>query len=1167
MKKRIANYGYCLALLCAMASCSATKEQPQTEDQAGEDKFADHIRKTEALTPQEQQAAFKLPPGFEIQLFASEPLIGKPINMAFDARGRLWVSQSYEYPFASSGVGKDKISILEDTDGDGTADVITDFADSLNIPIGVMPVQGGALAYSIPNVYFLADHDGDDKVDERRVVLSGFEYKDTHGMINNFFRGLDGWVHASHGFANTSQVTTRRGKVLKMHSGNTFRFREDGSDVQFTTTGRVNPFGYAYDEMGYLYSVDCHTSPIYQLIRGADYPHFGKKPTGIGFGPSSAIKNQRGATALAGLQYYIAQHFPEQYQNSFYYGDVVKCKVYRSTMEKKGTTAYITQEEDFISTDDPWFRPVDVKIGPDGALYIADFYNRIIGHYEVPLDHPGRDRERGRIWRIVYTGKESTAKPEHTDWTKAGLEELVSNLGHTNLSLRTLIADQIYSRFGQQAVPLLKSTLRNGSSIPQRVQALWLLYRLQALEDSELGQMLNQSSDTMKVHALRVMFEYTSVDEALLRQTRKFVERKQPDLVRAAAMVLSKNPSPEQLTILLEAQQKVLEEDTHLVYVFRQTLRDHLYNDDIFNYALNRTWSQPHTESLVDIALGIDSPLAAQCILNYVESGADISDNYLKRLAEHAIQFLSVDKIPRLVEIAKKRTAADMDNQFRLYQVMRGGLSRQKRNEPRAMRSWALGLVDRFIGTREAIANYWQPEALEKAVYRHNPWQITTLEGGQAVLASGNVEHEKTMSVLRSPVFSIPEQLAFSLFGHKGKDDDPTTHTNKVELVLADTDEVVHLQAIDAEGFNKKIVWNNPETKGKKGYLRLTDGSAAQGRYVAISQPTPAVVNLPSVSPSAISDRQVFAAHVIKNFRANHKANQLTTLLKQPGLDYPVKVAVLDALLELDNRYLTMAQEILADDNTRPHLIRPVVELVARTQSPKAIGILREALQGKPYSVQRSVAEAMAQSVQGIGQLLLAVAKVEVVPRVLLENKVKEYLTATASDEQKERYASVIANVKKPEEAVQKMIDERMSKFVLRAESAARGSEVFVQNCAPCHQMGGKGGLIGPQLDGIGNWGAHALTEKILDPNRNISKAFINYNIKLKDGSFKTGLLRREEGALVVFANAAGQEFSIPKAQIAEQKPTATTLMSDQFGESIPEDDFYALLNYLLTQR
>jgi putative membrane-bound dehydrogenase-like protein len=231
-------------------------KQPQTPDSL----YAEHVRTTEYQTPEQERLSFILPPGFEATLFAAEPDITKPINMAFDEKGRLWVTQSSEYPIeAGPSKGSDRITILEDTNADGRADKIQDFVNDLNIPIGIMPVKGGAIAYSIPNVYRFTDTDNDGKADKRQVMLAGFGHKDTHGMVNNLIRGFDGWMHASHGFANTSVVAGTDGDSIKMFSGNTFRFKLDGSRVEKTTDGRINPFGSAFDEMGYHYSADCHT--------------------------------------------------------------------------------------------------------------------------------------------------------------------------------------------------------------------------------------------------------------------------------------------------------------------------------------------------------------------------------------------------------------------------------------------------------------------------------------------------------------------------------------------------------------------------------------------------------------------------------------------------------------------------------------------------------------------------------------------------------------------------------------------------------------------------------------------------------------------------------------------------------------------------------------------
>ena len=200
-----------------------------------------------------------LPEGFEIELVAAEPDIAKPINLAFDARGRLWVSSSVEYPFRAPPDRKprDTIKVLEDTDGDGRAETITTFADELNIPMGLYPYRDGVVCFSIPNVWFLRDTDGDGRSDVREKLFGPFDTtRDTHGMLNSFTRGLDGWLYACHGFNNRSTVAGRDGHKITMDSGNTFRMRLDGSRIEHYTFGQVNPFGMTFDRHGDFFTAD-----------------------------------------------------------------------------------------------------------------------------------------------------------------------------------------------------------------------------------------------------------------------------------------------------------------------------------------------------------------------------------------------------------------------------------------------------------------------------------------------------------------------------------------------------------------------------------------------------------------------------------------------------------------------------------------------------------------------------------------------------------------------------------------------------------------------------------------------------------------------------------------------------------------------------------------------
>lgn len=434
----------------------------------------DHlVRETEPLPPEAELASLSVPEGFMIGLFAAEPMINKPINLAVDDRGRIWVSSTVEYPWAAAKErwsdpqgtrvrdSRDAIKILEDTDGDGKADKVTDFADGLNIPTGVLPWHrpehsDGCIAWSIPNVWYFADSDGDGKADRREVLFGPLGYeKDTHGMISSMRLGADGWVYATHGFNNTSVIRAKDGSELELHSGNVFRFRPDGSRVEIWSRGQVNPFGLTFDRRGNLYSADCHSAPVYQLIHGAVYPSFGKPHDGLGFGPAM-IEHTHGSTGIAGIVFIDRGLWGMDWDDHVLIGNPVTSRINHDRIRFAGTTPRAEEKSDFVTSSDPWFRPVDLRLGPDGALYVADFYNRIIGHYEVPLEHPGRDRERGRIWRIVRTTPADKIEPDKTpDPPAAPLAALASD----DPWERRRAAGRLIDRPEAESIPALRRAL------------------------------------------------------------------------------------------------------------------------------------------------------------------------------------------------------------------------------------------------------------------------------------------------------------------------------------------------------------------------------------------------------------------------------------------------------------------------------------------------------------------------------------------------------------------------------------------------------------------------------------------------------------------------------------------------------------------------------------
>ncbi len=616
------------------------------------------IAPTEALTPEQEQQRFRLPPGFVIQLVASEPQIQKPINLAFDARGRLWVTHSVEYPFPASGdrPARDGISVLEDFGPDGRARKVTRFAEGLNIPIGVLPLGDGheAIVWSIPHIWKLRDTDGDGRADQREVLYGPFEYVDTHGNQNAFRLGLDGWVYACHGFRNHSRVRLRgQGPVVvEMQSGHTYRFRQDGSAIQVWTYGQVNPFGMCFDRWLNQYTADCHSRPIMMLLPGAYYESFGKPHDGLGFGPEMT-RHSHGSTGIAGIAYYDAEQFPPPYRDCFYVGNPVTGVVHRDTPVWRGSSPWVERPEDFVRCDDLWFRPVDIQLGPDGALYIADFYNCIIGHYEVDLRHPRRDRFRGRIWRVVYVGQEN--RPQLSpirDLTRLTCEELVDLLKDSNQTVRTLATHQLVERFGKKALSVLQQRAKTPL---QQAHAVWVYLRCGSLNELAVDQIAT-ADPLVQVHYLRALArhqQWTAEQQAFL--VRSLISP-DPMVRRAAAETASLHPNLSLLSSLLAALEQAPLDDVQLVHMLRIALRNHLQLPDSLRIVQGTNFRASELRWLADVTAGLKPPGLIAWALFLLEQ-PQLADGQIPALLRQVSQFGNDEELLRAVTAARPRVA------------------------------------------------------------------------------------------------------------------------------------------------------------------------------------------------------------------------------------------------------------------------------------------------------------------------------------------------------------------------------------------------------------------------------------------------------------------------------------------------------------------------------
>ena len=643
---------FALLMLAGFTHSARLNAQPKLPNLNG-----DLMAPTDPLSPADERKAFTVPAGFDVQLVASEPDIQKPIQMAFDAKGRLWVTSSYHYPFAAPG-GKatDKLFVLSDFDANGKAKKIETFAADLNIPIGILPLPDckSCIVSSVGEIRKYTDTDGDGKADKTEVLYSGFGSRDTHGMYNSFTLMPDGWVYACHGFNNDSSVKGKDGNEVKMQSGNTFRFRPDGSRIEVYTRGQVNPFGMAVDPWFNLYTADCHSKPITQLIPGAYYDSFGKPHDGLGHAPH-VTRHDHGSTGLCGLAWYDADHFPKEYLGCMFLGNVVTNRVNADKIEWKGASPVAKEMPDLLASTDRWFRPVDIKLGPDGALYVADFYNKIIGHYEVDLKDPRRDKDRGRVWRIVWKGLDGKApapKPHRPDFTAAKDAELYRDLLHPNLTVRFLAGNQLIHReqLGQKTEGMDEVSLQ-ALQKPDRLASFvgWMAFISEAgkewlavadyerlVKDSRGEKSPLKKPEDFTGHLVRALNSRPKWDKgertALLEifKTSDSVHQ-----IRAAVEAVIFHPHADLIAPLLEVIKTCAADDTHLKLATRIALRNCLRDNP-------KAWPKEFDAVYADIALAIKNEMAAAYLLAQLKNKS-VPENQLGAVAEHVARYVAND--------------------------------------------------------------------------------------------------------------------------------------------------------------------------------------------------------------------------------------------------------------------------------------------------------------------------------------------------------------------------------------------------------------------------------------------------------------------------------------------------------------------------------------------
>lgn len=495
--------------------------------------------------------AMTVPKGFTVKLAAAEPDVVRPIAFAIDDRGRLWVAEAHTYPLrAVDGEGKDRILILEDTDGDGTLDKRKVFVENLNLVSGLEVGFGGVWVGAAPYLLFIPVKDGEDQPSgPPQVLLDGWGYQDTHEMLNTFTWGPDGWLYGTHGVFTHSEV----GKPGAPDServrlnGAVWRYHPTRHQFEVFANGTSNPWGIDFNDYGHAFITACVIEHLYHIVPGARYKrqagqHFnqytyddiktiadhvhwvGRQGPHAGNSRSDAAG---GGHAHAGAMIYLGgDSWPREYRDSIFMNNIHGARTNTDKLARQGSGYTAAHGPDFLKTNDSWSQMLNLRYGPDGSVWAIDWYDKNQCHSTNPEIH---QKTLGRIYKIVN---------EKDRWTKVDLaklpsEKLVDLQLHRNDWYVRHARRILQERGPDPAVHArLERILSDNADVTRKLRALWTLHVTGGLTEAKLQPLLSHENEYMRAWAIQLLVEEGRASEDIVRQFARMARQDQSALVR-----------------------------------------------------------------------------------------------------------------------------------------------------------------------------------------------------------------------------------------------------------------------------------------------------------------------------------------------------------------------------------------------------------------------------------------------------------------------------------------------------------------------------------------------------------------------------------------------------------------------------------------------------------
>lgn len=1130
------------------------------------------------LPPEVSMKHVVLRPGFELKLVTSEPDVKKPICMAFDERGRLWVAETFDYPnnMQPAGEGHDQITICQSTKGDGVADKFTVFADKLSIPTSMCFANGGVIVSQAPDMLFLKDTRGSDHADLRKVLFTGWGTKDTHAGPSNLRYGFDNWIYGTVGYSGFDGEVN--GEHLHFGAG-PFRFKPDGSKLEYLGTTSNNTWGLSWTEDGNLVGSTANGDPAwyehvpnryYENLRGWPTHRFEKAADTPRIYPITEkvrqVDNHGAYTAGAGSAIYTARSFPKNFWNRIAFvceptGHLIGQYVY----DRKGSDFTARDDFNLLAADDEWCAPIAAEVGPDGAVWMIDWYNYIVQHNPIPkgwvagkggaYETPFRDKRHGRVYRIVWTdGKPSKIFDLHN----AGNDTLLEALKSDNMLWRMHAQRLLAERGDKSVVPALikiatdKSVDETGQN-PPAIHALWTLHNLGALDGADAEALAAAEAD-LKHPAAGVRKAAVDV-----------LPRNNPEVAALLCNGAQADPDAQVRKSVFLALSEMPASDAvgQAVYAAlhnKQNANDRWITDAIAFAAAQNPGGFLQAAFAAHPGSAAPQSTQAQVEEKNLIPNPSFEEADGKLPAEWHVRDYSGDATH---EVIKGGHASD----HALRITSRTGADASmfvdvpvEPNTDYVLSAWIK--TQRVSGAMGALLNVHGTEFKTEAIQGTADWQKVQVGFNSGTLTRASINCLfGGWGRSRGAAFYDEVKLARGHVGGLAGDEG-----RMIGVVVshyarsAPSDSVVGMlqAATHADPGLAEVVVDGLAGGWPRGVSPKLDG--------------PSVQQLKSVMtalPPAARDGLLALAG-----RWGHPdlfGNQTTGVVD--ALRKSVADAKLDPAERVDaSRRLVMINDSPATDQfvlsqitpTQPPEVQVgLLTALAQSQHPEVGAALVDRYATMTPAAQKQAMTLLIEKTTWSGALLAGIDSGKIDNRdvqqtqwTILKSNPDEAIASKAAELQKKTGHAPSAD--------RKEIVEKFLPLANKQGDPVKGKVLFEQNCILCHTIEGRGGQVGPLLTGVGARPKADLIGKILDPNRSIEGTYREWIVKTKSGDMIGGRIFAENKASVQILDAAAKLHEIQREDIDRLVPTSKTLMPEGF-EQLGEEKLSDILAYLGT--